>query len=420
MEKKSALREQEAPATGRQRNYNEIVSYLDSHWHTKNKENTIQRMEKLDHALGSIAKKTNAIVIAGTNGKSLTAHFTARLLQEEGLKVGTLFSPHILTYNERITVNKTCIPNKNFTEIVNTVIDAAEQLKLEATSAEILTMTALLYFKENEADVVILEAREGGMYDPANICQAKVAVITRVTPQNTLINDESLNQAIYEAAGIIKKDTRVIAGDQIKAHLQQIEQLTSTQGGAWEMPIRKLATLVYPFEQLHGRCAALAERAAYTYVNNWTARESTIISDSLLVKQKGTRGRPTLEAKRQEKLNPKKTIEQFWKETVNELPARFQLFDKEKPSILLDSANNLDAFTNLLLGIRLLHYNRPLKGLTIIIGAAQNALHGEEFLKTIRYFFKKISGGQIYICPTHTGTPALCSTTKMRRITLSV
>ena len=48
-----------------------------------------------------------------------------------------------------------------------------------------------------------------------------------------------------------------------------------------------------------------------------------------------------LEAKRQSELNPKKTVEQFWKENTNELPARFQLLDKEKPSILLDNASNL-------------------------------------------------------------------------------
>ena len=35
------------------------------------------------------------------------------------------------------------------------------------------------------------------------------------------------------------------------------------------MPIRKLAPLTYPFEQLHGRCAALAERIAYIYINTF-------------------------------------------------------------------------------------------------------------------------------------------------------
>jgi len=389
------------------RSYGEIVGYLDTHWHISAKESVLQRMEQLDRECGSVSKQINTIITAGSNGKSLTMHFTARLLQAEGLSVGTFQSPHLLTYNERILLNDgSLIPNKNFTELGNLVIDAVERLKLAANSDEILTMMALLYFKEQKVDVALLEAHDGGMYAPVNMCHAKVAIITRVTPRNTRTTPEELQQAIYETAGVIKKDTRVVAGDQIKAHLQLIEQLTASCGGVWEMPIRKLAVLAYPFEQLHGRCAALAERAAFIYVNTWTTGGSTLLNNSLLVKQKGQRGRPTLEAKRQAKLNPKKTIDQFWKETVSELPARFQMLDKEKPSILLDSASNLDALENLLLGIRLLHYQRPLKGLTLVVGSAHDALHGEEFLKLIRYFFKK-TPGQIFVCPPHGETQNL-------------
>jgi len=80
------------------------------------------------------------------------------------------------------------------------------------------------------------------------------------------------------------------------------------------------------------------------------------------------------------------------------LAGRFQILDKEKPSILLDTANNLDAFKNLLLGIRLLHYQRPLKGLTLIIGCDNPQLNVDELLKLLRYFFKKTSGSVIF-CP---------------------
>ena len=55
------------------------------------------------------------------------------------------------------------------------------------------------------------------------------------------------------------------------------------------MPIRKLAPLPYPFEQLHGRCAALAERIAQIYVNSLLRKETVIVSGSLLNQTK----RPT-------------------------------------------------------------------------------------------------------------------------------
>ena len=105
-----------------------------------------------------------------------------------------------------------------------------------------------------------------------------------------------------------------------------------------------------------------------------------------------------MEAKRRSELHPKRTVGQFWRETISSLPGRFQLLDKEKPTILLDAAANIDAFDNLLLGARLLHYQRPLKGLTIILGCNNDSIDRAELLKMLRYFFKKTSG-QVVVCP---------------------
>ncbi|HBL98501.1 TPA: hypothetical protein DDZ86_02560 [Candidatus Dependentiae bacterium] len=382
----------------KQRNYQEVVAYLNEHWKTGDVNKTLERMTLLDCEFGSISKKRDAIIICGTNGKSLTAHFATKLLQSEGLAVGAFIAPHILTYNERITLNQAYIPNKSFTDFGNSVIDAVDRLGLSCNSSEILTMMSLLFFEEQKADVAVLESHEGGAHNPVNICNAKVVAITRVTPDKVGVTAEELKASLVEMVGVVKSGTHVVSGDQIKAHLQMMEDITVAQGGQWAMPIRKLSPLVYPFEQLHGRCAALAERIASLYMNSSVASDATIVNDSLLIKQKGQRGRPTLEAKRLARLNPKKTIDQFWKENINTLPSKFQLFDKEKPSVLLDSADNLDALENLLLGIRLFHYQRPIKGLTVIIGASKNTLHSEEFLKALRYFFKK-TAGQAFVCP---------------------
>lgn len=383
---------------GKQRNYNDVIEYLDKHWSSKYQAKNLDRMKQLDLACGTPSQKINTILVAGTNGKSLTIHLTAKLLKTEGLKVGSFYSPHILTYNERLAINHETVSNKVFAEIGNEVINIAEQLGFEPHSSEALTMMALLYFVNQGIDVAVLEVSEGGAYNPANICTAKVATITRVTARDVLTTDEQLQALISDMMGIVKQGTWIVSGDQSKAHLQCMQELTAAQGGNWAMPIRKLAPLSYPFEQLHGRCAALAERLAQMFIEHFYNQNVTITADSLLSKQKGLRGRPTLEAKRQSELHPKKTLDQFWKEELNELPGRFQLLDKEKPSILLDTASNIDAFKNILLGVRLLHYQRPLKGLTIIISAAKDTLHNEEFLKLIRYFFKKTSG-QLLICP---------------------
>ena len=107
-------------------------------------------------------------------------------------------------------------------------------------------------------------------------------------------------------------------------------------------------------------------------------------------------------------MNPRRTMSQFWKDAQNSLHGRFQLLDKEKPTLLLDNAHNLDAFKNLFLGIRLLHYQRPLKGLTLILSTDNPELNQVELLKLLRYFFKKTSGS-IIVCPSiaSPGRPAV-------------
>lgn len=388
----------------KQRSYNEIVAYLDSHWKSSNKSSTLDRMKQLDTAFNGVSKKINTILVAGTNGKSLTLHFATKLLQAEGLNVGLFSSPHILNYNERISYNQTCISNKEFTELGNEVITMAESNGIQANSSEILTMMSLLYFNQNKVDVALLEVNEGGLNNATNICDAKIVSVTRVTAPDTQVTEEEVCATVKEIMGTVKKNTWIFSGDQNKSHIKLMQAYAEECGGQWVMPIRKLVPLNYPFEQLHGRCAALAERIADIYVNNFAKDNPNLSSKSLLLKQKGRRGRPTIEAKRASELNPKRTIEQFWKETLNTLPGKFQLLDKEKPTVLLDNAHNLDAFSNLLLGIRLLHYQRPLQGLSIVIGAARNTLYNEEFLKLIRYFFKKTSG-QLFICPIQGEAP---------------
>lgn len=390
----------DALSIGKQRSYNEIVEFLDSNWQTNTQDKDLTIIKQLDKAFDSVSQKVNTIVVGGTNGKSTTAHFTTKLLQEEGLVVGTFYSPHILTYNERFSISQESISNKAFTDVANEVISMAESLNIKANSFELLTITALLYFHKNNVDVAILETNNCEINNAITICNPKIAIVTRVADPDVIHNPVEAKKFITNVLGIVKEGTHVVSADQSKLNLQIMQDITTQKGGQWAMPIRKLAALAYPFEQLHGRCAALAERAAYIYINSFANTNTVVISESILTKQKGQRGRPTLEAKRQSELNPKKTLDQFWKEHQSSLPGRFQIFDKEKPTILLDNASNIDAFKNILLGIRLLHYQRPLKGLTLVLGCNDSTIDIPELLKLLRYFFKKTSG-QVIVCPVN-------------------
>lgn len=379
------------------RTYSEVVEYLDSCWKVPMTSNRITMQKQLDAELSNVSQSIRSIVITGTNGKSLTSHFTARLLQQEGLHAGVFCTPYILTYNECFSINDEYINNKQFTDIANEVINIAETLAIPFHTSELLFFIAFEYFKQQGINVAIIETQQNLPYDPAHLCNPKVVGVTRIINTNPKSSTEIL---LTTSLAIAKKGTHVVSADQSKQSLQIMQKITNDLGGIWAMPLRKVASLPYPFEQLHGRCAALAERIASIYINDDAVpnENQPTESDSFLVKKKGQRGRPTLEVKRQNELHPPKTINEFWTKTVSTLPARFQLLDKEKPTILLDNASNLDAIENLLLGIRLLHYQKPFKGLAIILGCNDVEIDSIELLKMIRYFLKKTSG-QIILCP---------------------
>lgn len=386
-------------AVGKQRSYGELVEFLDLNWaRSYTAEESLARMKKLDQAYNGISQKTDTILVSGINGKSLTVHFTARVLKEEGLKVGSFYSPHILTYNERFFVDGEVMSNKVFTEYGNDVLAVAEAAGIIPTSQELLSMMAFLFFNTQNVDIMVLEADKDGFANTFAICTPKINAITRVNGDEVPFAEETVRPEITALLAGVKPGTHVVSADQSKLNLQVMLELVEAQGGVWDMPIRKLAPLEYPFEQLHGRCAALAERISSIYINSFLNKGTVVVNKTLLTKQKGQRGRPTLEAKRQSELHPRRTLEQFWKEVSSTLSGRFQILDKEKPTILLDNASDIDAFKNLLLGIRLLHYHRPLKGLTLVLGSNNPALNQSELLKILRYFFKKTSGSVI-VCP---------------------
>jgi len=388
---------------GKTRTYTEVVEFLNSHWAQETDAKSAERMKQLDKALGTPSQKVPTILIAGTNGKSLTTHFATKLFKEEGILVGALYAPHILTYNERFFVDSEFIANKNFTDLGNEVINAAEEHGIDATTQEILVAMAFLHFVQNNVAVALMEVEHGGISHPlAAIASPKIVALTRITAQDADQEGQALDPAFNEYIGLVKEGAHLVSADQNKTNLKRMSDYAKQVKAHWEMPIRKLTVLPYPFEQLHGRCAALAERIASIFINELAPQDLSLHEEtSLLMKKKGQRGRPTLEAKRQSELNPKRTLEHFWRETSNSLVGRFQIFDKEKPTILIDNAANIDAFKNFLLGVRLMHYQRSLKGLTLVVGCHQETLDYQEFLRQIRYFFKKTSG-HIVVCPVPT------------------
>jgi dihydrofolate synthase/folylpolyglutamate synthase len=91
---------------------------------------------------------------------------------------------------------------------------------------------ALLYFKEQKCDVVILETGLGGRLDSTNaVGIPEVSVITKIGYDHMAILGDSLEQIASEKAGIIKRETRLVVESQENG-IEEVFLKTAKAAGA--------------------------------------------------------------------------------------------------------------------------------------------------------------------------------------------
>ena len=158
------------------------------------------RMQRAVDLLGNPEQTYPIIHVTGTNGKGSTIAFMRELFARHGKKVGTFTSPHIISIHDRICINGEPISDEDFIRLANQV-KAMEQRLLETHDQlsffELLTLIALLYFKEQGVDIVLLEVGIGGLLDTTNVVTGEIAVITSIG----LDHQETLGNSLAEIAG---------------------------------------------------------------------------------------------------------------------------------------------------------------------------------------------------------------------------
>jgi dihydrofolate synthase/folylpolyglutamate synthase len=176
----------------------------------------LQNISFLLSRLGNPHKRLNTVLVGGTNGKGSVATFLANILREKGIKVGLYTSPHLLTLRERMVVNGEPIQEERLRELVSSIrpyVDECSRVVSHPTYFEVLTAICLLYFKEEEVDLGVLEVGLGGRLDATNAADPLIAVITNVGLDHTDRLGSTLRDIADEIAGIIKEGGRVITGE---------------------------------------------------------------------------------------------------------------------------------------------------------------------------------------------------------------
>ena len=188
------------------------------------KEGSIKQAGNFYEFLGKPGKSASIIHVAGTNGKGSTCAYMNAVLTEAGYKVGMFTSPHLVSVRERMRVNNILISEDKFIKCFQQLMEVVKAYnKIEKANTiekkqeylptfyEFLFFMAMLYFEEQNTEIIILETGLGGRLDATNVIDApKVAVLTEIGKDHMEYLGGTYELIAEEKAGIIKKGSRVV------------------------------------------------------------------------------------------------------------------------------------------------------------------------------------------------------------------
>ena len=161
-------------------------------------------------AAGLPAVPREYAVVTGSRGKGSVTAMMAKLLETLGHRVGTITSPHLVHWNERIRVDGRMIPTADFLRITRDLQPTIDAITDGLSNSQYLSpqgiflAIALRYFDENDVDSAVLEVGRGGRFDDIAVVPNRLAVFAPIMREHTALLGDSLARIAWHKAGIIK------------------------------------------------------------------------------------------------------------------------------------------------------------------------------------------------------------------------
>ena len=167
---------------------------------------------------GNPETRLSFLHVAGTNGKGSTCAFLESVCRAAGFRVGLYTSPHLVSFRERIQVDRVPIPESAVVEGLararEWVSEAGGWREAPPTFFEMVTVLALDWFEKQRCDLVIWETGLGGRLDATNLVTPRVSVITNIGWDHMEWLGPTLTDIAREKAGIIKHGVPVVTAEQ--------------------------------------------------------------------------------------------------------------------------------------------------------------------------------------------------------------
>nr|WP_303182958.1 folylpolyglutamate synthase/dihydrofolate synthase family protein [Lachnoclostridium phocaeense] len=223
--------------------------------------------------MGNPGMDRKIIHVAGTNGKGSVCAYMQAVLLEMGRRTGFFTSPHLISINERIVVDREQIDDAEFLAVFEQVKETVDGMAADGVSHpsyfEFLFGMAMLAFAHADVEYIILETGLGGRLDATNAVEhPAVAVITSISLDHTAYLGDTVEQIAAEKAGIIKKGVPVIFDGTDPGAAAVIE----ARAKALHADCRKLGKNAFEIREITRKHIAFSRGSAYDKDELWTIR----------------------------------------------------------------------------------------------------------------------------------------------------
>lgn len=183
-----------------------------------------QTVRLLDAAGAMPGPGVRVVHVAGTNGKGSTSAMIEALVRSQGIKTGLFTSPHLVDFSERVRVNGEQISEDELLRLLQRVRDLAGQQEHAPTFFELALALALIHFREQGVELIILETGLGGRLDATNAVPKDIAVLTPIALDHQQYLGDTLAGVAAEKAGIIALGKPVVTVPQLSEAMEVIHR----------------------------------------------------------------------------------------------------------------------------------------------------------------------------------------------------